>query len=309
MAMIFRYSRERGNIVLSDLRVARLATRTLFGHLYNCSQQLEAGFSMATTLHQKILKIIMDEPGTSWKRLRDLFDLTEYRLKRVLRHINRELSGETVVHDHENGVWIVALDPAKCLGTEWCGIRAGGYIQCSGKPDFPDGRCWRHSQCENSELTALARRLYYVAGPCEPTPYTVGQLSLSTVEELLGSLRMIVPATLHDSNQKQKLMKTLLSGRALAKWKDMMRHRRMEPRFPPEFAERHRRSSVNPFEFGLKQHFLVLEIPPESTKKQVLKAWRRLARRYHPDTGSGDEERMKTINLAKERIFRIRRWD
>jgi DnaJ-domain-containing protein 1 len=260
-------------------------------------------------LHQEILKLIMDEPGTSRKRLRDLFNLTEYRLKRVFRHIGRELSGKILVHDRENGVWIVTLDPKTCLGVEWVGIRAGGYIQCSGKPDFPDRRCWCHSQWENPELTALERRLYCLAGPCDPTPHSVAQVSLTTVEELLANLRMIVPATLNDRNRKQKLMQTLLSGLALAKWKDMMRRRRMEPRLRPEFAERHRRSSGNPFEFGLKQHFLILEVPPESTKEQVLKAWRRLARRYHPDTSTGDEEKMKTINLAKDRIFRIRQWD
>jgi hypothetical protein len=264
---------------------------------------------MNTKLRQEILKIVMDEPGRSLQYLCARFDLTQYRLKRVFRHLEREFSGKTLIHDSENGVWIVTVDQGKCLGMEWVGTPAGGYVQCSLGPDFPDGRCWRHSQCENSELTALERRLYYLVGPCEPTTLTVGQLSLTIVEELLANLRGIVPTTFNDRQRKQRLLKALLSGQAFLKWKDAMRRRRTEPKLPPEFAERHRRSSGNSFEFGLKEHFVVLETPPDSTKEQVLKAWRRLARRYHPDTSEGDEEKMKSINRAKDRIFRIRRWD
>ena len=80
-------------------------------------------------------------------------------------------------------------------------------------------------------------------------------------------------------------------------------------RIPPEFFERHRRSSGNTFDYALKKHFLVLEVASDATRQQVLNAWRRLARRHHPDAAGGDEERMKAINLAKERIFRIKRWD
>lgn len=263
---------------------------------------------MNTKLHQEILKIIIDEPGRSLQYFCSRFDLTPYRLKRVFRHLERDLSGKTLIHEGKNGVWIVAVDREKCLGMEWAGTRAGGYVQCSRRPDFPDGRCWYHSQIENSELTALERRLSYLVGPCEPTAYAVGQLNLTLVEELLANLQGIVPTTFNDRLRKRRLMKPLLSGLAFLKWKDMMRRRRTEARLPPEFAERHSRSSGNLFEFGLKEHFLVLETPPESTKEQILKAWRRLARRYHPDTGEGDEEKMKVINLAKDRIFRIRRW-
>jgi DnaJ-domain-containing protein 1 len=78
---------------------------------------------------------------------------------------------------------------------------------------------------------------------------------------------------------------------------------------PPEFAARHRQSSINPFEYGLKKHFDTLGISSEAKRDDVLKAWRRLARKYHPDAKRGSEEKMKAINLAKERIFRIRKWD
>ena len=45
------------------------------------------------------------------------------------------------------------------------------------------------------------------------------------------------------------------------------------------------------------------------TAKYHYLAWKRLAKRCHPDREGGDEEKMKAVNLAKERIFRLRRWD
>jgi DnaJ-class molecular chaperone len=95
------------------------------------------------------------------------------------------------------------------------------------------------------------------------------------------------------------------------KWKRRKRREYSDFRIPPEFAQRHRESSINPFEFSLKKLFALLDIAPTATRDETLKAWKRLARLYHPDSfgGIGNEEKMKELNLAKERIFKIRRWD
>ena len=158
-------------------------------------------------------------------------------------------------------------------------------------------------------MIAFERQLGYLAGPCEANPYTLSHLSIEQVEELIKTLNLILPATFLQQEQKKRFMAMLLPALAILRWKDQMRRRRMGQTIPPEFAERHRRSSINIFEFSLKRHFQVLELSSDSTKEQVLKAWRKLARRYHPDTLDGDEERMKAINLAKEKIFHVRGWD
>ncbi len=260
-------------------------------------------------LENKVLKLILDAPGTSKEKLRSLFDLTEYRLKRILRHIEADLPGATLVHHLENGVWIVQIDPAKCLGVDWMGTLRRGYVQCSRRPRFSDGRCWHHSRWEDPEMIAFERRLGYLSGPCEPSPYSLSQLTIIELEELIQALKDIVPKTLMDRNRKNKFMAMLLPALAILRWKDRMRRRRVGHWASPEFAERHRRSSVNLFEFSLRQHFQVLELSSDSTREDVLKAWKKLAKRYHPDTSDGDEEKMKAINSAKERIFKIRGWD
>jgi DnaJ-domain-containing protein 1 len=260
-------------------------------------------------MYDQILQLIVDHPGASIERLCRVFHLTEYRLKRVLGHIEANLSGKTIVYGPDHGVWIVELDSERCLGINWQGNEGGGYVQCEREPEFPDGRCWRHSGWENLELIAFERRLGYLTGPCEANPYALSQLSIEQLEELIKTLSLIAPATFMQQERKKRFMATLAPALAILRWKDQMRRRRMGQRIPPEFAQRHSRSSVNIFEFSLKSHFEALELPPDCTKEQVLKAWRKLARRYHPDTLDGDEERMKAINLAKEKIFRIRGWD
>ena len=260
-------------------------------------------------LHASILHAIVQEPGTSLKRLGNLFNLTDYRLKRVFRHIEEGLKDQVLVHDQERGVWIVPIDPLRCLGMEWVGEADGGYVQCPDAPKFPDLRCYRHSECENPEMTAFERRVHAVAGPMDPTAYFLAQLPLMVVDELLETIRDISPFTLRDQTRKQRFIAMLQSARAFLKWKEATRGLERDHWIPPEFAARHRASSGNPFEFSLKKHFVVLEVPVEATREEVLKAWRKLSRQYHPDTPGGDEERMKLINLAKERIFRIRGWD
>lgn len=89
----------------------------------------------------------------------------------------------------------------------------------------------------------------------------------------------------------------------------MIRRHRTEQRIPPEFFDRNRTASSRPMEFSFKRYFIVLEVSPKATKEEVLRAWRKLARQHHPDVEGGDEEKMKEVNDAKDRIFRIRRWD
>jgi DnaJ-domain-containing protein 1 len=262
------------------------------------------------TLHEQVLREILREPGASKSCLGRRFDLSPYRLKRVFRHIEQELSGRVLVGDDRNGCWIVDVDDEKCLGMEWRGVDRGGYLQCVRAPEFPDGRCYAHSNWQSPSLMALERRLRVAVGPCEPTAYHLSQLPLSMIEEFTRDLSGISPKTLNQRLQRQGFLDMLGSAAAFLRWKERMAATHDDDRWiPPEFADRHRRSSGNSFEFSLKKHFVALEVPPEATREEVLRAWRRLARRYHPDVQNGDEERMKLINLAKERIFRMRRWD
>ena len=48
--------------------------------------------------------------------------------------------------------------------------------------------------------------------------------------------------------------------------------------------------------------FTTLNISSDSTEQQVLKAWRALAGKHHPDK-NGDEEHMKKLNEAKDRCL------
>jgi len=130
------------------------------------------------------------------------------------------------------------------------------------------------------------------------------------VEELLEALQKIAPMSQRDRVTKRRLLAIILAARAHLRWRDEMRRRRSQYNWiPPEFEERHRRSSVNTYEYSLKKHYLVLEVAETATKEEVLKAWRKMARRFHPDADGGDEEKMKAVNLAKEKIFRIKRWN
>jgi|SRR5271157_3062791 len=260
-------------------------------------------------LQERVLKTILERPGTSKKRIARLFDLSSYRLHRVFRHIERDLQGRTLVHHDENGVWVVKMDPGKCMGTLWSGALGGGYSQCSNNPEFPDRRCYEHSVCQNPEMVAFKRKLDYLAGPAEPTAFHLSHLTIAIVENLIERLKKIAPLTRRDRLEKNKFRWLLEAALRTLRWKDQMRQRRSHDRIPHEFFEHHRRSSGNTFEYSLKKHFLVLEVALDATRQQVLDAWRRLARLHHPDAAGGDEERMKAINLAKEKIFRIKRWD
>ncbi len=259
-------------------------------------------------LQSQVLETILKCPGTSKRKIAGLFNLSSYRLHRVFRHIERDLQGCTLVHHEENGVWVVKMDPFGCLGTRWSGPFDGGYDQCPNEPEFSDGRCYEHSECQDPEMVAFRRKLHYLVGPAEPTAFHLSHLTLAVVRDLAETLREIIPLTLRDQVEKSNFSGLLEAALKTLRWKDEMRRRRSDNRIPPELFERHRRSVGSTFEYSLKKHFLVLEVATDATRQQVIEAWRRLARQYHPDSAGGDEERMKAINLAKEKIFRIKRW-
>lgn len=259
-------------------------------------------------LEQQVLETILESPGYSREDLRADFRLNDYRLNKVLRHIDRDLDKRVVVSSAENGVWIVDIDEARCLGIVWYGRENGGYGQCTRPPGFPDGRCYDHSEWENAELVAFVRYLQYLAGPAKPTAYGLLPLGLVRVEELMARLARVVAATRKDRLEKEAYQRMLRSAYATLRWRLRRRQASAGAEIPFEFWERHRRSSVNPFQYSLRKYFEILEVPVESSREEVLKAWKKLCRRYHPDIKGGDEELMKKINLAKDRIFRIRRW-
>lgn len=259
-----------------------------------------------------VLQFVMENPGAPRNVVSETFCLSDYRLNRVFRHINRDLCGRSLETDPENGLWVVDINPNMCLGYEWFGADNGGLKQCRQEPLFNDGRCYKHSGVENPELTAFKRRLTYLIGPCDPNPWHLTQLSLHVVEEMFQTLRRISPLTQKDFDERLNLLKVIVSARAWLKWKAEMRRRSSDTRVPPEFEHRHRASSGNTFEYSIRKYFTVLEISPEATREETLRAWKRLARLYHPDASpytGGNEEKMKEINYAKERIFRLRRWE
>jgi len=260
-------------------------------------------------MDKELQNIIEERPGISEEELRRRFGLSGYRLNREFRKIGRRLNKSALVHNDRNGVWIVEVDGAKCAGLVWVGANNGGYRQCDRAPEFDDGCCHEHSQCENPEMVAFVRKLGYLAGPREPGAYNVGLLNLRQIEKLTQDLNRVTPLTLKDQREKADLLGILAAARSFALYRDMRRRLEEQDWIPPEFASRHRQSSINPFEYGLKKHFETLGISSEAKREDVLKAWRKLARKYHPDAESGCEEKMKAINLAKERIFRIRKWD
>ena len=263
--------------------------------------------SAKSDLAFEVLKSILEHPGISREECSRRFQLSGYRLNRVLRQIARHLPEHTIVNNDARGVWIIPLDPTKCQGVQWRGIKKGGYKQCENSPEFNDRCCFEHSHCENPEIVAFCRQIAYLAGPVEPSALSIGQLSFRIVGELYHELNAIQPLTRKDMNTKERLLNIILTAKRFLEWKERIR-RAQRSWIPPELFRRHAASSINPFEYSLKKHFAVLEVATDATREQVMKAWRTLAQRYHPDTGHGDEEMMKIVNKAKERIFIVRGW-
>jgi DnaJ-domain-containing protein 1 len=193
---------------------------------------------------------------------------------------------------------------------DWVGPECGGWRQCRCRAEYGDHRCGEHTDYESPELVAFKRKLAYLTGMGEPNSLLISQMNLEEAEELLAEILSMTSVTRKDRVDKLRLITMIRAAVALMKFRAQSRRRViMDDWIPPGARDAHRRSSGNSYEFVIRKHFLVLELQPEADRDEVLRAWKRLARQFHPDTGSGNEERMKEINAAKEKIFRIRRWD
>ena len=258
-----------------------------------------------------ILQFIKDHPGAPKSVISRMFSLSDYRLNKALRGLEREFRDIAFPWSHDNGVWLVKVDRSRCLGMVWRDAGNDGYSQCKESPAFPDGMCYEHSSYESPEMTAFVRKLAYILGPREPNPLNLLTLGPVQLEELYEIIRRITPLTEAESKTRLRFTRAFVSACATIKWKRRRHSNYSEFHVPPGFAERMKGSSINPFEYSLKKLFALLGIPSTSTREDTLKAWKRLARRYHPDApdGIGNEEKMKELNIAKDRIFRIRRWD
>lgn len=255
--------------------------------------------------------MLQERPGTPKQSIADAFGLSAYRLNRMFRCIERNLDGICIAHEPGRGVWLVALDAAQCSGIEWVGVSDGGFRQCRESPQFPDGRCYAHSLYECPEMVALARQINYLAGPGEPCVRSLSLVSELVLEDLLAALTSIEPITMADTKNKAKFHRLLRGALSFRLWKDSIRRQSLGNEIPFDFRSRHRNSSGNPYEFTLRKCFLLLRIPSDSGRDEVLKAWKKMALLHHPDAagGDGDEDMMKAVNEAKDRIFSMKGWD
>ncbi len=266
---------------------------------------------MDQTLLQ-IMKFIQSRPGTCKTGICNNFGLSEYRLNRAFRNLSREFGDITFVSSHEHGVYCVELDPCRCSGLDWSDGASKGFFQCQNPPKFSDGRCYEHSHVQSSEMAAFGRKLSYCLGPAEPNARNILSLGMTLIEEFREILTAISPLTKLEFESRSSLMDMFNSAYATLKLRERLKDQRTEGfHWRSEFESRHRASSVNPFEYSLRKLFSLLGIASDSSKEETLRAWKKLARIYHPDTSGdgGDEEKMKELNMAKDRIFRIRRWD
>ncbi|MGB9616083.1 MAG: DnaJ domain-containing protein [Desulfomonilaceae bacterium] len=265
----------------------------------------------SSTLEEKVFRAIHERPGSSMEWFGEQFGLSLYRLRRVFRRIQRDLEDAVVVQDPDRGVWIVELDASLCSGVNWVGEDQGGFRQCSDSVLFPDGRCYEHSRYECAEMAALSRRLHFLTGPKDPSVQTLAESAVETLQELLHTLEGIQPATRRDWRNKVRFQRLLMSAVAFKDWKRRMAALSEDDEIPYELRRRHRNSSGSPYEFALRKYFVLLRVPVDAAKEEVLKAWKKLALLYHPDVQGedGDEEMMKAVNEAKEKIFHLRGWD
>ena len=262
-------------------------------------------------IKDRVLRAINERPGSPEAWFGEQFGLSHYRLNRVFRSIQRDLQRSLIVHDSERGVWLVEIDVSRCLGVNWVGEHAGGFRQCIQSELFPDGRCYEHSQYECEEMVALSRRIHFLTGPRGPTVQTLAESAMETLQELMQVLEGIQPATKRDWQNKARLLRLLMSALVFRETKHRMSVSSEEYEIPYEFRRRHINSSVNPYEFALRKYFVLLRVPANATREDVIRAWKKLALLYHPDVQgeNGDEEMMKAVNEAKDKIFRFRGWE
>ncbi len=265
----------------------------------------------SSEMKAKILQAIHERPGSSMAWYAEHFGLSHYRLNRIFRSIQRELECCVIVHDEERGVWIVEIDGSRCLGMNWVGAEAGGFQQCPETILFPDGRCYEHSYYECEEMVALSRRIHFLTGPRGPSVQTLAESATEILHELLQLLEKIRPITKRDCQNKTKFYRLLISAISFRERKQRISASLEGDEIPYELRQRHRNSSGNPYELALRKYFVLLRLPMDAEKQDVLKAWKKLALLYHPDAQgkNGDEEMMKAVNEAKEKIFRFRGWE
>lgn len=260
-------------------------------------------------LLDELLITLREHPGITKSQLCNQFQLNSFKLNRALRTIERDLDGIGIIRSEDHGVWVIHFNTKLCMGVVWEGESDGRFCQCMHKPAFVDNRCYEHTDYESPEMVAFERELKYLTAVAEPNVFFVSQLNLDEVEELINELKRIVPKSHKEEIKQKKLYFMLRAAQARLKWKERSRKRVFDSWIPDDMWERHRRSTFNPFEATLKKYFVILEVTAQSSRDEVLKAWKRLARKYHPDKENGNEELMKQINSAKERIFKIRHWD
>jgi hypothetical protein len=256
----------------------------------------------------RMIERIRERPGQSREELGAYFGIPVPRLGRLLRQAARDvLAPGSALHIGEHGIWVIDLDRTRCAGVDWV-EESGAYVQCPASPCYSDGRCYAHSSEPNAEFIAFEREMGYLLGPGRPNVIDTAQLGRSRIEELEERLSSIPTHTHKDVEAKARWERVIRGALGFIAWKKKGSSRQAE-RISPEFLRRHRESSVNPFEFTLRKCFAVLETTPEAARDEVLNAWRRLAKRHHPDRTGGDDALMKALNEAKDRIFRLRGWD
>jgi len=160
-------------------------------------------------------------------------------------------------------------------------------------------------------MVALARQINCLAGPGEPSVRSLSLVPELVLENLLTALSRTEPLTLADTTNKAKFHRLLRGALSFRMWKDSIRRQSLENEIPSDLRNRHSNSSGNPYEFMMRKYFILLKIPSDSGREEVLKAWKRMALLYHPDAAGvdGDEEMMKKVNEAKDRIFSLKGWE
>ncbi len=79
----------------------------------------------------QILHFIREKPGTLRRSLLEIFDLTEYRLNRVLRNLQREFPDLVFPWSDDHGVWAVRTGQIPMSRSELVGTIQWGLFTVS----------------------------------------------------------------------------------------------------------------------------------------------------------------------------------